>query len=127
MPSSLLAKPTPQKKTVSCPSVHLLPLGHGLLHPEKCNLEFSSATCCMGFFLSGGLTAKIAFRSLRSAQRPARAVHGEVQVLKARRPCSIHSLQGPCLTQGQRGLLEPQSPKNVLKHQFQSSEKTTSR
>lgn len=57
----------------------------------------------MGFFLSGGLTAKIAFRSLRSAQRPARAVHGEVQVLKARRPCSAHSLQGPCLTTSTEG------------------------
>lgn len=28
MPSSLLAKLTPQKRTVSCVSVHLLPLGH---------------------------------------------------------------------------------------------------
>lgn len=52
----------------------------------------------MGFFCSGGLTERMAFRSLRNAQHPARAVHGEVQVLKARRPCSIPSLQGPCLT-----------------------------
>lgn len=75
----------------------------GLLHPERCNLELSSATCCMGFFLSGGLTEKMPFISLRSAQRPARAVHGEVQVLKARIPGSIPSLQGPCLTTSTEG------------------------
>lgn len=57
----------------------------------------------MGFFLSGGLTATMAFKGLRNAQRPARAVHGEVQVLKARRPCSLPSLQGPCLTTSTEG------------------------
>lgn len=99
MPSSLLAKLTPQKKTVSYLPVYLLPLGH-LAYYILRSVTWSPALQHAAWvsFLSGGLTAKIAFRGLRSAQCPARAVHGEVQVLKARRPCSIHSLQGPCLT-----------------------------
>lgn len=49
----------------------------------------------MGLFLSGAKTGKVASVSLQSAQHPARTVRGEVQDLKARRPCSVPSLQVP--------------------------------
>lgn len=94
---------TGKERSALSSSVFASTWSSSLLHPYTCNLEFSSATCCIGFFLSGGLTRKIAFVSLRSAQCPARAVHGEVQVVKARRSCSIPSLHVPCLTTSTKG------------------------